>query len=112
MKNNPSMPTALTSGWNSDGPSIAAPPKTTAYSEIALGSCSFGTSDATIAPRVGMSNASITPVTAAIANRCHSCITSVAMSTAVTKTCQREQEASKSKQLQTVHSVRNDTSPH
>ena len=78
------MPTADTSGWKSDGPNIAAPPKTTEYRDIALGSCSFGTSDATIAPRVGISNASMTPVTAEIAKRCHATITSVAINTAVT----------------------------
>ena len=70
MKNSPSMPTIDTNGWNSDGPNIAAPPKTIEYRDMALGSCSLGTRDATIAPRVGMSNASMTPVIADIVNRC------------------------------------------
>ena len=78
---------------------------------MALGSCSLGTNEATIAPRVGMSNANMTPVTADIAKRCHASIVSVAISTAVTNPAIAKEEASEPQQSKAVYGVCDDASP-
>ena len=81
----PSIPPILSSNGKRIGPTIAAPPNTTAYSDIALASWPLSTIEATIADLAGMSNANITPVAVAIAMSIHSFIAPAAMNAAVMK---------------------------